>query len=383
MRIDAYGSLAAVLGAFWMGCSPSGPVEIRLTARVPDDSTSVRWSPAGSRLDLVADSLGAHTALVLGPAGTLPISLRLERSAGSATYDRLFVDFDRNGVFDDGEPLTTTPDTVRGKIWSNFDAVVDVPVQGGDAAANPYSISFWYVFDPIEPATEEVLRFSRRGWMEGDAVIDGVPARILIAESEMDGVFDTKDSWSIAEADSARNVYGWQGSRGIDRHNWLGQKAYRIVSIDPSGRTLRLESGDPGITRAEEAAAEDKLAVDRNAARSGRSVVFEADFEAAETRARVEGKPLFVDFKTVWCGPCFTMDEWVFTADAVVDASTDVVATRVDGDDRRDLAKRFRVEAYPTLLMLAPDGTERGRFVGYLGVDSTALFMRAPFVGRE
>lgn len=377
----ALGGIALVLGC--AACGRSGPVEVRLAARVPDDSTSVRWSPSGAKLPLVLDESGAETSLSLGSADSRPIRLRLERSGASAYFDRLLVDHDRDGTFGSGDTLSTEPTETRGRMWSSFEDVVDVAVPGGDPPADPYALSYWFVYDPEEPDAEPVLRFSRRGWMEGDAVIDGVPARVLVAESVMDGIFDDRDAWSIAAADSARTVYGWQGSRGIDRHNWLGERAYRIVSIDPSGRRLTLESGDPGQTRAEELAAEDRLAVDRNAPRSGRAVAFEADFEAAESRAAAEGKPLFVDFKTVWCGPCHTMDEWVFTADAVVDAAAGIVAARVDGDERRDLAKRFGIAAYPTLLLLGPDGAERGRFVGYLGVDSTALFLRNPFSGSE
>jgi len=49
-------------------------------------------------------------------------------------------------------------------------------------------------------------------------------------------------------------------------------------------------------------------------------VAFLNDFAAAEELARAEGKSLFLDFETEWCGPCHVMDEWVYTADVVVDA---------------------------------------------------------------
>ena len=244
----------------------------------------------------------------------------------------------------------------------------------GTITAIPYPVSLWYVHDPLEPATEEVIRFSRRGWLAGSANLDGVPTRILLTEAEMDGVFDTSDSWAIAEADSESVLLSFDARRPADRHGWLGERAYRLVSIDPSGLEVRLQSGDVGITRAEEEAQDDVLAVDRNAARSGREVNF-LSFEEAEAISQEEGRPLFVDFKTVWCGPCYTMDDYVFTADRVVDAAQDIASAKVDGDERRDLAQRFDVTAYPTLLLLAADGTEIRRHVGYLGVDSTAVFL--------
>jgi thiol-disulfide isomerase/thioredoxin len=348
-------------------------IQVNLTARVPSETRSIRYSPRGEKLSLDADG---NATLRL--AGT-DFQLRLERSADSDHYDRLWVDTDGDGDLTDETPVTTTPSETRGKIWSSFDAVVELPVTDSesDAASTiPYSTAFWYVFDPLEPDVEQVIRYSRRGWMEGTAVVDGVPAVVMITESVMDGRFDTDDNWALVKADSVDKLLAFDRSRDANRHAWLGERAYRLVSIDPSGLRVTLQYGDPGITRAEEAEQDDKLAVDRRAPRSGREVGF-VDFEAAEARAAAEGLPLFIDFKTVWCGPCYTMDEWVFTADAVVDAAASVIASKVDGDERRDLASRFEVTAYPTVLLLASDGTELKRHVGYLGVDSTAAFLAA------
>jgi thiol-disulfide isomerase/thioredoxin len=371
--------LPILLGSLVAGCdrvTPPPIVSVRLTDAVPDSTRQLRWSPKGEQLVL---GPAAETVLRLGGPDALPIALRLQRSTDSPYFDQLWIDRDRNGVFDDGGPVTSEPKESRGKIWSSFDAVLEVPVidpESGQPDRNAYAVAFWFVHDPLDDLPSNILRFSRRGWMQGDAVIDGVPARIMLTESHMDGVFDRRDSWAIAEADSAENVLRFGDARPAERHAWLGPKAYRIISIDPSGRLLTLQHGDVGITRAEEAAQDDKLAADRAAPRSGRSVAFELDFEQAEVRARKESKNLFVDFKTVWCGPCYTMDEWVFTADPVIDMAGLLVAARVDGDERRDLAERFSVGAYPTLLLLSPDGQELDRHVGYLNVDSTALFLR-------
>ncbi|MCG6955126.1 MAG: thioredoxin family protein, partial [Gemmatimonadetes bacterium] len=262
--------------------------------------------------------------------------------------------------------------------WSTFDTVVTVPVRDpvtGNAAADPYALTFWYVEDPESPEEPPVLRFSRRGWMEGKAMLDSVEAEVLITENVMDGVFDTLDSWAMAPADSADEVLKSKTAKPLSEHSWLRQKAYKVRSIDPSGRRIALVPFDPGMTRAEEIAMNDNMLVDREAARSGGSVKFLDDYSAALTMARREGKPLFIDFETTWCGPCKLMDQWVYTADAVMGASRAVVAVKVDGDDHPDLAKAHGVMGYPTMILLGPDGTEMRRLSGYRSVADMTTFL--------
>ena len=70
------------------------------------------------------------------------------------------------------------------------------------------------------------------------------------------------------------------------------------------------------------------------------------------------------------------MTQMVFTAKDVVDASEDVVCVMVDGDERADLVKRYEVKAYPTGVMIAADGSESARFVGYQRVTEMAAFLK-------
>ena len=269
---------------------------------------------------------------------------------------------------------------MRGRIWSSFETSVDVPAvdpENGVDIINTYPLSFWYVDDPDAADEEPVLRFSRRGWMEGRVTIRSVDAVVLLTESVMDGVFDSQDSWALASNDSSANVYSHQHARPAERHAWLLGNAYQLSEIHPSGRKLVLTPFDPGVTRAEEAEMDDRLAVDRRAARSGRSVTFLDDYVAAEAFARAEGKVLFVDFETEWCGPCHVMDEWVYTADSVVDAASSFVSVKVDGDEHPELKERFMVEGYPTMLVVDADGTVMRRAAGYMSVDEMTEFLTA------
>lgn len=69
------------------------------------------------------------------------------------------------------------------------------------------------------------------------------------------------------------------------------------------------------------------------------------------------------------------MDEWVYTADEVVDAASTVVAVKVDGDDHPELAERFEVVGYPTMVLVSPEGEELGRLSGYVSVKGMTQFL--------
>jgi thiol-disulfide isomerase/thioredoxin len=89
-------------------------------------------------------------------------------------------------------------------------------------------------------------------------------------------------------------------------------------------------------------------------------------FDAAREKAAAENKIVFIDFYTTWCGPCKELDATTWRDAAVVALLTEkVVSLKIDAEKERDLARRYKVNAYPTLLLIKPDGTEIDRLVGY------------------
>lgn len=89
-------------------------------------------------------------------------------------------------------------------------------------------------------------------------------------------------------------------------------------------------------------------------------------FDAAREKAATEHKIVFIDFYTTWCGPCKELDATTWQAPAVVALlSEKAISLKIDAEMERDLAERYHVDAYPTLLLLKPDGTEIDRIVGY------------------
>lgn len=94
---------------------------------------------------------------------------------------------------------------------------------------------------------------------------------------------------------------------------------------------------------------------------------YKGKFKDALAKAKQENKLVFVDFYTTWCGPCKAMDANIFP-DAKIGAlfNKKFVAIKIDAEKGEgiQLASKYKVKGYPTLLYLAADGTEKERLVG-------------------
>jgi thiol-disulfide isomerase/thioredoxin len=366
--------------------SPQQPgaaaTRVTLTPMTAKPGENLPWSPKGAKVDLRRDGEALTGAFALGPtgpSGPKAVAVRLEHAASSTHFDVLSIDLDRDGKFGAEERLTTTAKDTRGKWWSSFDATVQVPFAADTKAeANqkatsvPYAMALWFVEDPKEPTAPPTLRWSRRGWFEGKAQIGGKDVFVLVSEMALDGVITAEDSWALA---TDRKLLLAAGPRDLAGHCWLEDRAYRATKIAANGLSLELVPFDPSTTEAEEKANADIYKPDREAKRAIQPLAFATDFAKAQAQAKKDKKRLVVDFATTWCGPCKLMDQFVYTAEDVVNAAKDVVCVKLDGDVERELVKRFAITAYPTMLLLEADGTEVRREVGYQSVAATVKFL--------
>ena len=93
----------------------------------------------------------------------------------------------------------------------------------------------------------------------------------------------------------------------------------------------------------------------------------ELTFKEALAATKKEGKLVFVDCYTSWCGPCRDMAEKVFPQKEAGDYfNPRFVCVKYDMEkgEGEELAKRFEVRAYPTFLIVRPDGTAQHKIVG-------------------
>lgn len=102
-------------------------------------------------------------------------------------------------------------------------------------------------------------------------------------------------------------------------------------------------------------------------AQTGGAKFTEDSFANVQKAAEKAGKPIFVDIYTTWCGPCKYLSNNIFPAQIVGDyMNAAFVNTKFDAEKGEgiELAKRYAVKGYPTMLILNSKGEELGRLVG-------------------
>ncbi len=89
------------------------------------------------------------------------------------------------------------------------------------------------------------------------------------------------------------------------------------------------------------------------------------DWEASKAASADRGKPVVAMFSTEWCGPCKAMKANVLPLPEVKTMLDEWVTVYIDCDEEPGLASKFEIEAYPTFVLISPEGTEEDRFLGY------------------
>jgi thiol:disulfide interchange protein len=126
-------------------------------------------------------------------------------------------------------------------------------------------------------------------------------------------------------------------------------------SFTQDGSAITFAVVDVPVTKAEDRLPDDMLVSERPRARTTTPVTWSHKLDEAVAQATASGKRLFIDFETTWCGPCKTMDDWIWT-DAEVAAllNAGYVGLKLDGDIEKAHVKRFGVAGYPTMVVVDP-----------------------------
>jgi thioredoxin 1 len=91
-------------------------------------------------------------------------------------------------------------------------------------------------------------------------------------------------------------------------------------------------------------------------------------WEEALKQAKKEGKPIFLDISASWCGPCKMLKANTFSNIEVGEYyNTHFINVAVDGEEGEgiQLASKYRIRGYPTLLYLDSNGEIISHLSGY------------------
>lgn len=113
----------------------------------------------------------------------------------------------------------------------------------------------------------------------------------------------------------------------------------------------------------------------------------EVRFADVLAQAKRENKRVLVDFWATWCHACMQMNKTTFRDTRVgnmMNYSFVNYAVDVDHDaDAKELVEKFNIKAFPTYLILNPDGTEYNRIVGSNPVEGFAKALTNALLGKE
>jgi len=103
---------------------------------------------------------------------------------------------------------------------------------------------------------------------------------------------------------------------------------------------------------------------------SQQSIKFEdSDFATILAKAKSEKKIVFLDAYAAWCGPCKLMEKNVFTDKTVADYyNKNFINAHFDMEkgEGPNLASKYGIRSYPTLLFLNGEGEIVGKELGYI-----------------
>ncbi|HZT41355.1 MAG TPA: thioredoxin fold domain-containing protein [Chthonomonadaceae bacterium] len=106
-------------------------------------------------------------------------------------------------------------------------------------------------------------------------------------------------------------------------------------------------------------------------------IAWSRSFEAGLAQARRNREPLLISFQAPDCGWCEKLDAETFTDPQMIEMSRHFVCVRVDSEVDPAIVARYAVAAFPTTLLLDPQGRVLARIPGYLPADRFAPWLRA------
>ncbi len=379
--------------------------EVSLEPVLPSETERrLRWSPRGTQIEwseeLPDDFPGAFGRfadeqadpvfgwVTLGPEDAEPRPFILARTeAGTEYRERLVIDTAGNGRVDESRDVfDVEAHESRGRMWvSHGGVVLDIIYSGGASPGGgdivvPHEFSFWHTYprEGEQRDRENILRFSRRSWMEGVAELHGNQFRVQVIDARNNARYTTDDRWTLElvdggeadEASAAENAssdesgdadavatYTSEPRTGMDLDEpfFIDGQAYRLTDVAISGTRAVLKPTDDVPEIPEEDDTPDRP-------QSEHELAWLDDLDEGRQQAERREQPMLVKWTAVWCGPCRRMDREAFRDRVVVDLLREsFVIVEIDRDEQHELGAEHEIRALPTMQIFTPDGEEVDR----------------------
>ena len=89
-------------------------------------------------------------------------------------------------------------------------------------------------------------------------------------------------------------------------------------------------------------------------------------YAAGVREAKAQDKKIFLHFMTQWCGYCKQMNRVTFQDDEVIEyLNRYFVSIKVDGDQEKDLAEKYKVTGFPDNRFLDSDMNQAYKLPGF------------------
>jgi thiol:disulfide interchange protein len=114
---------------------------------------------------------------------------------------------------------------------------------------------------------------------------------------------------------------------------------------------------------------------------AGEGIKFdETTFEEVLAKAKLNGKLVFLDFTASWCMPCKKMEAETFTDKAVgefVHSKFIPFQVSVDQFSGLEMAAKYGVKIYPTVMVIDANGKEIRRVTGFQTAEALLLALKS------